>query len=305
MSLPTFAQSHFDDKTRVFLDLKGAPGPGGVAFDSSLKPSHTPAHNHTLEIHLKMFLDKFNPPAYHPKAWIVTDWGGKPFIVGPWNHDEWVRFVQGYQQQVNMWNDKFWLTPPVGFDRLDIKSGAHTIRPNVYCHLNVELVGSAAQAHKRIRVVNLDAKFAAAMYGGTESDINSLTFRSDSGNYDTFDARKGKVAQSTIAHEIGHAIGEDHIGVTLHDPSCEVAMLLDRHTPALAKPFIPAAFRDGIGSLACYGQFSDPNLSANIMGFGNSFDKVNAKPWVDCIALHTLFGNWEVSMGRVAPKMVP
>jgi hypothetical protein len=304
MSVPTFTPTRFDDKTKVFLELKGAPAPDGVAFDSVLKPSHTPVHNHTLEIHLKMFLDKFNPPPFHPKAWIVTDWDGKPFIVGPWSHSEWVRFVQGFQRQANMWNDKFWLTPPAGFDRLDIKSGARTIRPNVYCHLDVKLVGSAAQAHQTIRVVNLDAKFAAAAYGGTEAQVDRATFRSDAGTYDTFDARTPSAAHSTIAHEIGHALGQAHIGVTIHDRACDVAILLDRTVPDANKNRIPAAFQRGSASNACYGQFAAPKYSGNIMGFGNGFDEVNAQPWVDCITRHTLWGNWKAHKGRVAPELV-
>jgi len=152
MKPPNFTPAQWDNNAKVYLKLQGAPGPDNIAFDSVLKPSHTPAYNHVLEIQLKIFLDKFNPP-FGSSAWVVLDWNKRPFVVGPWNHAEWVVFVQNFQRQANMWNDKFWLTPIGNFDRLDVSLPGRgpDMRPNVYCHLNVELVGSAAQAHKTIR----------------------------------------------------------------------------------------------------------------------------------------------------------
>jgi hypothetical protein len=317
MSAPTFTPGDLDASTGVFMKLTGTAAPGdSVAFDSVLKRSLTPAHNHTLQINLRIFLHKVVPPL-NMKIGFATDYDHKLFVTGPWSNAEWMRFTQGFLRQCDMWNDKFWLIPPASFNQLDIKSGARTFRPNVWCRLNVELAGSAATAHRSIDVVNIDAKWAARMYGGTESDVNRGTFRSDSGDYDTFDVRPHvedvtiaggttvKATHYTIAHEIGHAIGQDHIGVVREDPACRVAMIMDEHTPDMLKFMIPGVLRSGPNSQVCYGEFSSAAVGKNVMGGGGEFEAANAKPWQDLMPIHSKDPDkWTVSMTRVPPKVV-
>ena len=81
------------------------------------------------------------------------------------------------------------MEPPAGFTGYDYKLGPRTVRPNVYCHLYVDLVNSAAAAHRTINIVNLDRTAAASMLGKRERDLNATDFRSDSATYDSLDVK--------------------------------------------------------------------------------------------------------------------
>jgi hypothetical protein len=279
--MPMFIPSKLDTKTGVFLGAQGVPKrPQDFAFDSELTLSQDAGTNHMLTINLRVFLEKHQPP--NGRFEDVQDYNHNHFIVGPWNPSEWQRFLTGFNQQANMWNNKFWLTAPAGFTTLDINVGGKTIRPNVYCALNVQVTGSAANSHLHVRVVNLDSKLAANKLGIDESRVDRDTFRSDSADYDTFDAKTGKVnglhddrgnqlpglAHSTIAHEIGHALGEPHIGVTRHAPLCQMAMVLQDlvNRRIITQASVPALLRGGGGSKPCYGDYSDASISAKYHG---------------------------------------
>lgn len=310
-------------KTNVFLDILGTPETSwDNPFDSNLKISTSPAMNHMLTLKLRIFLDKFMPP-FHFRKWIYMD-DTTAFIVGPWNHAEWHRFVAGFKKQCNMWNNKFWLLPPSDFTALDFKVGPKTVRPNVYCNLDVEILTNAARAHRTIKVINLDVKSAARQAGKRETDVTSGDFRSDSTTYDVMDIHPRtipytdtggnvhKVRHYTVAHEIGHALGQEHIGVIRHEPLCDMAVLMDDafNTEAFKKSGlpspVPAMFSGGSNSDVCYGDFADASVSANIMGGGYAFTADNAQPWLEQIPRHTLTKkSWTVSMSKVPPKMLP
>lgn len=313
--MPIFTPINFDNKMNVFAKVLGVPvSNGDPAFDSELKLTQSGSHNHMLDLKLRIFLDKFMPPL-HLKSWIYQDFNGTFFVVGPWNHGEWQRFVHGFKQQCAMWNNKFWLIPPAGFSKLDVNIGGKPVRPNVYCHLTVEVTPTADRAHRVIKVVNLDAKSAARMAGQRESDVNSGNFRSDSGTYDTFDVRPRwhtytdnsghvrRVRHYTIAHEIGHALGEDHIGVIRHEPLCDMAVVVDRSLTGILASGVPAMMTGGPNSQVCYGDFAAAAVGANVMGGGGNFEPANAKPWIDQMTRHTMTATaWGVSMAHVAPK---
>lgn len=315
--MPIWTPTIFDDKMNVFTQVLGIPtSAGDPAFDSELKLTHSGSHNHVLDLKLRIFLDKFMPPL-HLKTWIYQDFDRNFFVIGPWSHGEWQRFVHGFKQQCAMWNDKFWLIPPAGFSQLDVNIAGKPVRPNIYCHLTVEITPSADHAHRVIKVVNLDAKSAARAAGKRESDVTSGDFRSDSGTYDTFDVRPRwhsytdnsgnarRVRHYTIAHEIGHALGEDHIGVIRHDPMCDMAVVVDRSFKGVLATAVPAIMAGGSNSKVCYGDFAAASVGANVMGGGGKFEPVNAQPWIDQMARHTRTATpWTVSMAHIAPKRV-
>src|SRR5215831_2029934 len=124
--MPLWIPTKPDIKTGVFMEVQGAPkSPGDFAFDSELKLSSNASTNHMLQLNLRVFLDKHQPP--NGRFEDVTDFNGRHFTVGPWNQSEWQRFLKGFMEQANMWNDKFWLTPPAGFTALDINAGGKNI----------------------------------------------------------------------------------------------------------------------------------------------------------------------------------
>lgn len=106
-------------------------------------------------------------------------------------------------------------------------------------------------------------------------------------------------------HEIGHALGLAHISVLHDDPLCMAAILLDS-TPGIDKSALPARFRSGSNSRSCYGPFAPPDRSDNVMGRGTQFAAVNAQPWRDRIAVHTMTNgdDWQVSVGKISRRKI-
>jgi hypothetical protein len=195
------------------------------------------------------------------------------------------------------------------------------VRPNIYCHLFVSIVGSAAGSHRTIDLVNLDVPAAARQLGKGAGQLDSGDFRSHEGLYDSLDTKKSKmpftdgtgaarrVNHSTIAHEIGHALGLPHIGVTHGAGNCRLAILYDAFLPSAVTSHasFPALFQGGSNSHVCYGHSGPASLGSNIMGYGMEFDASNAQPWLDRIALHTRTkaADWKVSVQkRLQPKFL-
>jgi hypothetical protein len=78
----------------------------------------------------------------------------------------------------------------------------------------------------------------------------------------------------TLGHELGHAIGMKHIKVLLGDAQCAIEPNEDR----------------------CYGETVEEK--ANVMGSGTKLLPINAAPWLDRIAAHTMTArpDWTASL---------
>jgi hypothetical protein len=85
-----------------------------------------------------------------------------------------------------------------------------------------------------------------------------------------------------LGHELGHALGMQHIKALLGDQAC----IADDNAPT------------------CYGE--TPYELANIMGTGSDLWPPNAAPWLDRIALHTKTQKcfWIPTMDMTTPPQI-
>jgi hypothetical protein len=315
-----------DPKGRI-IEMQASPDfQFDAALDSYFIIKENGCDNHTLTLVIKLHMNQVSPVSVNlPVVGRVTlpfaDADGTLFAIKTWSAGDFSSFRTSFLRHCYHWNDKFWLTPPAGFTGLDYKLGGRTVRPNVYCHLFVSVVGSAVGSHRTIDVVNLDRRAAARQLGKRQSRLDASDFRSHEGLYDTLDTkpvpipfdddtgRTHRLNRSTIAHEIGHALGLPHIGVTKSTPHCGIAVLADSLLPSsiTSSPSFPALYQGASNSHACYGQSGPASVGANVMGYGLGFDASNAQPWLDRIALHTKTNaaDWKVSVKKqVRPTVI-
>jgi hypothetical protein len=172
-------------------------------------------------------------------------------IIG-WDMAAMMAFKNAFQRGENIWNWQFVLITPRTYDGFDFQTmggRGWLVRPNVLCLFRLKAGGSPT--HRRITVVRLDPSVA------------SKSFRSNVDLYDHLD-----VWSPTLGHELGHALGMGHIKELLGDGQCIADAKLGHYPPR------------------CYGE--TPVERANIMGGGAAIYLLNAKPWHERIAEHTL-----------------
>lgn len=303
------------DKSGRVIEVTSNKGATGLdpAFDSYLLLHENGTDNHTLTLVMKVYLNQVVPTTVMVGGKPVTqpfkDWDQKEFAIKPWSAVEYTKFSREFRRQCGYWTNQFWLEPPAGFTAYDYKLGPRKVRPNVYCHLYVDLVSSAAAAHRTINIVNLDRAAAATKLGKKEKELDASDFRSDSATYDSLDVKPvprpftddagttHSLNRSTIAHELGHALGLDHSGVIHKNTTCAVSAVIG---DTWLEDFWPAVYHGGTNSGICYGEQVPRGVGANVMGFGLEFDATNAVPWANRIAFHTgtKASDWKVILKR-------
>jgi hypothetical protein len=300
--MATVVPTKLDPKTGMTLNMTGTPqSADDDTFDSSLLLK-SDGQNHTLTLVLKIFLKQVETFWGLPIA-PYADSDGKFFWIRPWQKPAWASFRGEFVRQSLKWNDRFWLIPPLGFSKLDVKVGPYTVRPNIYCHLFVDLIGDPGGAHHTIQVVNLDKKLDSGHFRSNSNLYSQHAVERDTRNPTDDTGRPHRVSRRTIVHEIGHALGLPHTGVSHVYPMCSAAMLVG-DASILNGTGIGAVLADRTNSLACYGYYGPRSLTDNVMGFGMQFDETNAMPWRERIALHTKTKaeDWKVSLSKVRPR---
>jgi hypothetical protein len=277
----------------------------GKLFDSYFGKNSHHTQNHALQLLLRVYLKPLNTK-------IATDLKKQNLPAKNWTSDEWMNFTSMFKRQSHLWNNRFWLIPPKYFALLDDKSGGRAKRPNIACRLITEVTNSPSNAHRTIDVVNLDVE---AIKEQMEINPTSGTFRSSAHHLDSLDVKKRNPVYEddrgvehtiknyyTIAHEVGHAIGLPHIGVLKGTANCSLAISLRKQ----GRRNVAERFKGGSNAAVCYGRYDSLGTAENIMGLGTKYEEVNAKPWLERVAMHTntRAGDWKVSLSLISPKAV-
>lgn len=302
---------------RTNIDLNWA------VFDAVLDTEGVDAHtNARLTITLKVFLrqnagaprrmilPQMTSRIRRGTEGSARDTDGNQFVFDRFTPEQWNHFTSFYQSVgQEFWDGNFWLgvpdsfdtsawgsgleDRPVGFGHASTLAPYRVVRPNIDCHFRLELVDNSAHAHKTIDVYNIVSGLTP------EPTVPGATrgFRADDEHYDLTsiervehsgtDVQTGQLLQTfqrTFLHEIGHAIGLEHVGVNMRIVGCFDA---DDHNITI-----------------CYGN----NLASrdNIMGGGESFSWHEALPWRR--AMEVLTGvsrhSWEVHQTFFGPQVV-
>ncbi len=292
-------------------------------FDATLDTGGVDSHtNAQLTITLKVFLrqnagaprrmimPQMTSRIRRGSEGSTRDSDSNEFVFDRFTLEHWNRFTTFYQSEGQaFWDGNFWLGVPDTFDTsswgedLDDRPEdyGHTstlapyrsIRPNVDCHFILELVDNSAHAHITIDVFNIVSGMTP------EPTVPGATrlFRADSEHYsqsaiDRVEHRlpdsspQGFIQtfQRTFIHEIGHAIGLEHVGVNRRIVGCFDA---DDHNITI-----------------CYG--NTLATRDNIMGGGESLSWHEALPWRR--AMEVLTGtsrhSWEVHQSYFGPQVM-
>ena len=243
----------------------------------------------TLELHL--LLEQIDPG-------ITFDSDGKMFLTEKWNSHDWTRFCTTIQSESSAhWSGKFWLVPPdSALSFMYVNQLGETWRVNVECNLKIFL--TTTKGHTRVRVAHLgqpgsivdrfnqardDSFFRSASHLYSNHDISPLEPSQPPRRGSRSSGSPGRT-QRTHVHEVGHAIGQPHIGVMTSNVESRLKCLYH----ALFKNPL-----EGKNTKICYGATTDERK--NTMGAGEVMTVENADPWKKRILHHAPWfapGSW-------------
>jgi hypothetical protein len=288
--------SSFDHPAGIILKLQSFPeGPFGVGFDSCLRLNRNGA-NHILTLVLRLHLKRAPTGALAPSR----HRNGTFLLKSPSQRSEWEDFERTFKLECLRWNDRVWLIPPARFSKLDVTVGHRCVRPNIACHLQVNVVVGAPGAHRTIAVIPLDRRLDAAPLYARQANRISATLQSNQ-----------TLCQSQDPMPDGHCL-RDHAGHRIRHVNVPSA----GEEIAKALGLRPVSLDDGDPLFAAAGIAFDhavPNETGiaagqsapNRMGL-LKWPESNATPWRDRIAVHTrtIPADWLVSLSHVSPEPI-
>jgi hypothetical protein len=255
-------------------------GYGSFRSDLQVPDGRDPGQNAwlTLTLYYSLnFADSKNPVpgviVRQGAQFMAKDSDGTLFPIVNWDLEATLKFHRTFKRGEAIWNWQFVLITPRNYDGFDVTSCAGPgwiVRPNVLCLFRLQ--PGVATTHRKITVVRLDPSIDTGQ-----------TFRSNVNLYDYLDAWS-----PTLGHELGHALGMGHIKELMGDNRCI------------------ADAKNNIYPTRCYGE--TPAEKVNIMGSGVQINPMNAKPWIERIALHTErpSSQWQVTANMdTPPRKIP
>jgi hypothetical protein len=165
-----------------------------------------------------------------------------------WDQKSRATFASAFERGEKIWSRKFLLLTPSTYNGFDFSLPDD---PTATVRPNVVclFVMSPSDSNPHIEITVFRI----------DRDNDAVPFRSHSKVYDDL-----VPWTPTLGHELGHAIGIPHIKVILGDAQCTIEPNADR----------------------CYGETEEE--MANVMGSGTKLLPLNAGPWLDRIAAHTM-----------------
>jgi hypothetical protein len=210
-----------------------------------------------------------------------------------WGTGQLEKFRAKYKKMAqDGWTNKFWLVPPASYPDLvypfDGQPGPKA-RVNLRCRLVVHMLTEATDAHKVIDAVKYVPNPASAPPRANDSRY----FQDTPKTVPHADLAGRRYWQNTVLHEVGHALGLPHVGVSVGKST----------NPAV--PGSPVCTIAVQNQAICYEGNSAAETN-DLMGLGGVFSARDAQPWLDRVSAHTgvLAPNWTVKLSRVAPKPV-
>jgi hypothetical protein len=281
-------------------------------FDISLKFCGSVLDNHILELTMKFFLRKITVSEFASNTA-----GIKELEDLQWSESEWSEFKRKFLVSGGLWHKRFCLVPPKAADDFSIKDGWIGIRktymPNIECHFKPVLVEKEGDQHWTVKVTKVkkvDRSFPSETgIGGSELSSND--------NEPIASARRTKTkgfttTQIGAAHEIGHMLGQPHVGQLKNTAACVRALKFNREdkTPDGEDA---SYFIGGSNASVCYGltgNADDIPIAQNIMGLGLNVEETNAISWRNSVATvmwgrRELPSDWETVLGSYkSPRLI-